>query len=90
MNLLKQVMNKVDDIKKYLELYDLYKNLLNSSQREIFEMYFFYDLSYQEISNNKKISRSAISQSLLKTKKYLLEIEEKIEFNKKIKLYKKD
>ncbi len=50
----------------YNELFDCYKNLLTEKEKEYFEEYYNEDLSYGEIAENKKVSRSAI-QKMVKT-----------------------
>jgi Uncharacterized protein conserved in bacteria len=41
-------------------LYDIYGELLDSKKKEYFEMYYFDNLSLQEISDNLGVSRNAI------------------------------
>lgn len=45
-------------------LYDFYEQLLTDKQREIFVYYYQEDLSYQEIADILKISRSAVYDTL--------------------------
>lgn len=65
------------------ELFDLYKNLLTDKQRDIMEKYFSYNLSLKELSDELKISRSAvfdtIDHSIIKLKQY----EEKLKLHDK-------
>ena len=55
-----------------------YGALLTESQRDIFTSYYNYDISLSEIASNKKISRSAVEDSLSKTSHKLLEYESKL------------
>ena len=73
-------MNKVEKINEYVELYDLYKKMLTDSQSEIFEKYYFEDLTLQEIADEKEISKNGVHDSLKKTEKILINLEEKIGF----------
>ncbi len=80
-------MEKIEKINFYLELYDLYKNLLTNRQREIFELYYFDDLSLFEISEKINITRVAVHNSIKSTEDNLVIFEEKLnilEKNKKI------
>ena len=49
---------------RYIDLYAVYKALLTSKQRDIFELYFYSNLSYAEIAEDQKISRQAVKCSL--------------------------
>ncbi len=67
----------------FINLYDYYLDLLTDKQRNYFESYYFDNLSLQEISENAKVSRNAIS-------KQLKEVTNKLEyFEDKLKLYDK-
>ncbi len=66
-----------------INLYDYYSDLLTEKQKEYFESYYFDNLSLQEISENTKVSRNAIS-------KQIKEVINKLEyFEDKLKLYNK-
>lgn len=70
-----------------LLLFDEYKNLLTSSQQNIFSDYYLYDLSLSEIAENHHISKAAASDSLHKSLTKLQEYEEKlheVSFKKKV------
>jgi RNA polymerase sigma factor (sigma-70 family) len=75
-------MKKIEKINEYVELFDLYKNLLTESQRETFEMYYFEDYTLQEIAEQKGISKNAVHDSIKKTENALLDYENKIQFLK--------
>ena len=75
-------MNKVQKINEYIELYDLYKNVLTESQREVFEAYYFEDLTLQEIAEDRDVSKNAVHDSLKKTEQTLVDLEKKIGFLK--------
>lgn len=76
---------KIDEIKKNIELYDLYKKLLNAKQRKQFELHYFEDKSLTEISKDFNLTRQAISISLREIRNLLQDYENKIEFLKYIK-----
>lgn len=62
----------------YSELFSEYKMLLTENQAEIFELYYFCDLSLREISEMKNISRQGVSDSVSKTRELLLAYESKL------------
>lgn len=71
-----------------LLLFDEYKELLTSSQRDIFSDYYLFDLSLSEIAENHNISKAAVSDSLHKSLAKLDEYENKLHilsFKKEIK-----
>ncbi|HHX33422.1 MAG TPA: hypothetical protein GX713_04280 [Mollicutes bacterium] len=61
----------MEDIIYYTNLYDYYKNLLTDTQRKYFENYYFNNLSIQEIADNNKVSKNAVSKSLIEVTKRL-------------------
>lgn len=64
-------------------LYDYYGELFNDHQRSLFEDYYFHNLSLGEISENNKISRSAVH-------KVIKLVEDKLEeYETILKLYQK-
>ena len=66
-----------------IDLYDYYSDLLTDKQKEYFEYYYFDNLSLAEISENTKVSRNAIHNSLKETINKLEFYEEKLELYKK-------
>ena len=71
----------MSEIKKALEinrLLDIYGRLLTKTQLEIMSDYYYYDLSLSEISESKKISRTAVSDAIKKSTKKLENYEEKL------------
>ncbi len=75
-------MNKLQETEYFVSLLDLYGDLLSISQKTILQEYYEFNLSLQEISENKHISKSAASDALNKGKAKLEELE------KVLKLYK--
>ncbi len=64
-------------------LLELYRNLLTKKQQEVMDMYFLYDLSITEISENCGISRAAIFDMLKRTEKILEDYESKLSLYEK-------
>ena len=50
----------MDERTKLIILYDYYENLLNENQKDIFEDYYFDNLSLNEIAENNAVSKNAI------------------------------
>ena len=61
-----------------VSLYEVYKNMLTSHMQDIFEQYYYSDLSLREIASNKNISYQAVNDTLKKAYKQLLEYEKSI------------
>ena len=66
----------------YLQLWDRYSALLTEHQKEVFELYYTYDLSLSEIAEQKGCSKQSVSDTLAKCRSLLDEYEEKLHFNK--------
>ncbi len=62
----------------YNNLYDFYKDLLTTKQRDYFQKYYFDDLSLSEIAEHYHISRNAIYDQLQKVYLSLEKYEEKL------------
>ncbi|NOQ50236.1 MAG: DNA-binding protein [Mycoplasmataceae bacterium] len=78
-------MTKINDIKKYSSLYDLYNELLTEIQRRDFELYLFSDLSLSEIATERNTSRAAIYDNVKKVQNHLEQFESKLHWTKKYK-----
>ena len=59
-------------------LYDAYKGLLTSAQKDVYSDYYLYDLSLSEIAENRKISRAAVNDALKKGYAKLEEAEKEV------------
>ncbi|MDD2238643.1 MAG: hypothetical protein PHH51_01995 [Bacilli bacterium] len=71
----------MENVIYYTYLFDYYKELLTITQKNYFEDYYFNNLSLQEIADNNKISKNAISKTIK-------EVLNKLDyFEKKLKLY---
>ena len=64
-------------------LCDLYGNLLTKKQFEFLNDYYNNDLTLSEIAENKKITRQAVRDNIIKGEKKLLEYETKLKKKKK-------
>lgn len=68
----------------FIALWDIYRGLLTSTQREITDMYFNLDLTVSEIAEQKGISRQAVSECLISCKRQLEEYENKLHFAERL------
>ena len=72
-------------MEKNIELtlvYETYKELLTENMREIFELYYYSDLSLREIGEQKNISYQAVNDTLKKVEKLLNNYELKLNLSK--------
>ena len=60
-------------------LYETYKEMLTLNMQDVFEQYYYSDLSLREIGENNNISFQAVRDSLKKAEKTLTELEEKLQ-----------
>ena len=68
---------EIKDREKYIELYDIYKELLTDKKKEYFEEYYLFDYSLQEIADNHCVSRNACFDAIKKSCDSLDRYEEK-------------
>ena len=68
----------MEDKEKKIELYMIYKEMLTSNMKDVFEQYYFSDLSLREIAANNEVSFQAVRDTLKKVEKQLVELETKI------------
>ena len=61
-------------------IYETYKKLLTTNMQEVFELYYYSDLSLREIGEEKHISYQAVNDTLKKAEKQLYEYEEKLKY----------
>jgi predicted DNA-binding protein YlxM (UPF0122 family) len=66
------------DFTRIADLIDLYGALLTEKQRDIMVARFHQDFSLSEISENTKISRSAVQDTIKKTTEKLIAIEKSV------------
>lgn len=73
-----------------ISLYDIYGELLTAKQQEYFEDYYFNNLTLLEISENYKVTRTAVHNQLKETEDKLKHYESVLQIknrNDKIKSY---
>lgn len=71
-------MDSIEETIKINRLLDIYGKLLTTSQFEIMTDYYQYNLSLGEISDNRKISRTAVQDTIKNASKKLTNYEEKL------------
>ena len=81
-------MNRTEELVYYNALFDLYGNLLNEREKEIFALFYEEDLSLQEIADMRNVSKSAIGSAISTINKKLDTYEEKLKFLEKTNLIK--
>lgn len=59
-------------------LYETYGKMLTKNMQDVFEQYYFSDLSLREIGENNKVSFQAVRDTLKKAERQLLELEKNI------------
>ena len=59
-------------------LYDFYGQLLTNKQQELFELYYYDDLSLREISDQLNITRQAVYDNIKRAEKLLNHYEDKL------------
>lgn len=73
-------MDRTIEYIRYNNLFDLYGNLLNEHEKEIYKLFYEEDLSLQEIADLRKVSKSAIGKTIQTITKKLESYEEKLGF----------
>lgn len=76
-------MTRTEECVYYNKLFDIYGNLLNERESEIYKLFYEEDLSLQEIADNRGVSKSAIGNTIKTINKKLESYENKLEFLKK-------
>ena len=80
----------MDETIYYTKLFDIYYKLLTDKQCDYFRLYYFENLSIDEISELEKISKAAVSKQINTAKKYLEDFENKLNILKKRELIEKE
>ena len=73
----------MEKIVKVAELFDIYGPLLNDKQRDVINCYYNEDLSLQEIADNNKKSKQAISDMMSRSVDKLFEFEDELSLLRK-------
>lgn len=82
-------MNELERVQWFNELFDCYGSCLTKTQQEVFEDYYINNFSYQEIADNRQVSKSAIYDTLKRIEKILSELEANLKLNQLIQGLKK-
>ncbi len=80
-------MSRTKDYLHYNNLFDIYGNLLNEREKEIFHLFYEEDYSMQEIANQRSVSKSAIGTTIKTINKKLDDYEKKLNFFQKEQKY---
>ncbi|MCT4606371.1 MAG: putative DNA-binding protein [Marinisporobacter sp.] len=78
-----------EKILKMSLLYDFYGQLLTKKQQQVLGLYYNDDLSLGEISEQLKVSRQAVYDTIKRSEKLLFEYEEKLKLLHKFMITKK-
>jgi len=76
-------MSNLKDLENINQLYDQYGSLLTDKQQEYFELYYFEDLSLQEIADEHSVSRNAVHTNIKNSVSLLSNYEDKLQIIKK-------
>ena len=68
-------VNRLEDKERKIELYETYGKMLTTNMQDVFEQYYFSDLSLREIASNNEISFQAVRDTLKKAEKQLFDNE---------------
>lgn len=68
------------EVVHFSSLYDIYGNLLTERQKDVFESYYFENLTLDEIALFDGVSKSSVAKTLKQVKETLEEFEEKLRF----------
>lgn len=82
-----KAMREIDEFLKYSNLFNIYKDLLSTKQREYMIAFFEEDNSFTEIAEALSISRQAVFENIKKACNKLDFFEEKLGILKKDKEY---
>lgn len=67
----------MEDLLYYTCLFDYYKDLFTKTKKDYFIDYYFNNLTQEEIAENYKVSKNAVSKTLKEVKEKLDYYEEK-------------
>ncbi len=67
----------------YVELFEIYKNLLTDRQRQMFSSIYLYDLSLSEVAEPENMSRQSVYDAVKKVKNKLDEYEKALGLRQK-------
>lgn len=68
----------MEDKLNLISMYEIYKNMLTKNTQNVFEQYYYSDLSLREIGENNNVSFQAVRDTLKKAEKTLNDLESKL------------
>ena len=68
---------------EFVELFEIYKELLTEKQRELFSSHYLFDLSLSEIAEEDGGTRQSVYDAVKKVKRKLLEYEKALGIKEK-------
>ncbi|WP_029608484.1 sigma factor-like helix-turn-helix DNA-binding protein [Mycoplasma simbae] len=77
----KSTINTLEQREYYIDLFEKYKSFLTQTQAQCFQLYFFENLSYQEIADIGATTRSAAYDSVKKAVQKLEKMHLKMQQN---------
>jgi uncharacterized protein len=76
--------SKLQEVERYNQLFDWYKPLFTHKQITLFEAYFHFNLTGQEIAEQFGITKAAVSDTLMTMKQKLDQLEDDMMLVKKM------
>lgn len=68
----------MEDKLNLISMYEIYKDMLTKNTQDVFEQYYYSDLSLREIGENNNVSFQAVRDTLKKAEKTLNNLESKL------------
>ncbi len=73
----------MEDLLQLTIMYDMYSPLLTEKQRNIFELYYMNNLSFQEIAEIQSVSKASVFDLINRTKAKIFDYENKLKLYEK-------
>ncbi len=73
----------MDDLLQLTIMYDMYSPLLTQKQRDVFELYYMDNLSFQEIAEIQNVSKASVFDLINRTKSKIFDYEDKLKLYEK-------
>ncbi|MGZ9755761.1 sigma factor-like helix-turn-helix DNA-binding protein [Mycoplasma sp. 6243] len=68
----------LENLTKYSKLFEKYRNFLTQNQQQLFQLYFYQDLSYAEVAEIVATTRTSVYDTIKHTIQKLDKLEEKM------------
>ncbi|MGZ9756834.1 sigma factor-like helix-turn-helix DNA-binding protein [Mycoplasma sp. 394] len=68
----------LENLTKYSKLFEKYRNFLTQNQQQLFQLYFYQDLSYAEVAEIVATTRTSVYDTIKHTLQKLDKLEEKM------------